>query len=105
MRVRGAGRVAFLALRPTIAAELAAGWPMAEVFRRHQAELGIAVGQFRAYVKLYIAPEQRWTGDAAAAMPPVVAAKPAPAAPPPRPPAESSRRITRSVNLKREDLI
>ena len=69
MRVRGAGRVAFLALRPVIATELAAGWPMAEVFRRHQAEFGVQVGQFRAYVKRYVDPAQRWTGACAAAAP------------------------------------
>jgi hypothetical protein len=86
MRVRGAGRVAFLGLRPTIAAELAAGWPMAEVFRRHKADLGIAIGQFRAYVKLYIAPEQRWTGEAAAAVPPGGRGKARPGGASPAPP-------------------
>jgi hypothetical protein len=109
MRVRGAGRVGFLALRQIIATELAAGWPMAEVFRRHEAELGIQIGQFRTYVKRYIAPEARWTGDAAAAVPDSVALAPkatpgspgATQAPRPEPP----RRVTRSINLKADDLI
>jgi hypothetical protein len=105
MRVRGAGRVGFLALRTTIAAELAAGWPMAEVFRRHQAELGIKVGQFRAYVKRYIAADSRWTGNDAAAT--VAAAAPASQmAISPRPvSSDPSRLVTRSINLKHEDLI
>jgi hypothetical protein len=103
MRVRGAGRVAFLALRATIASDLAEGWPMAEVFRRHQDKLGIQLGQFRAYVQRYIAPEHRWTGRTAAAAPvPVAPRQPTVA---PRQPADPSRLVTRSINLKREDLI
>jgi hypothetical protein len=54
MRLRGAGRVGFLALRTTITAELAAGWPMAEVFRRHQAELGIQVGQVASLAEVHL---------------------------------------------------
>jgi len=103
MRVLGAGRVAFLALRETIAAELAEGWSIAEVFRRHQDQLGIQIAQFRSYVSRYISADLLWTARRKIAP---AATQPAPRpAPSPPPQAETPRRVTRSVNLKREDLI
>lgn len=97
MAARGVGRVRFLALRQVIAAELAEGWSMVEVYRRHQDQLGIKVGQFRLYVNAYVGPENLWTGRKAAAVPGKTIIPPAMNTPP-RP------RIVPSVNLKREDL-
>lgn len=97
MAARGVGRVRFLALRQVIAAELAEGWSMVEVYRRHQDQLGIKVGQFRLYVNAYIAPENLWTGRKAAATPGKAIVPPAVNTPP-------KPRIVASVNLKREDL-
>lgn len=108
MAARGVGRVRFLALRQVIAAELAEGWSMVEIYRRHQDQLGIKVGQFRLYVNAYIAPENLWTGRKAAATPDKVQARtaqPPTVAAPMAAATEPPRRITRSINLKREDLI
>lgn len=97
MAARGVGRVRFLALRQVIAAELAEGWSMVEVYRRHQDQLGIKVGQFRLYVNAYVSPENLWTGRKAAAVPGKTVTTLAINAPP-------KPRIVPSVNLKREDL-
>jgi hypothetical protein len=112
MRVLGAGRVAFLALRETIAAELAEGWSMAEVFRRHQDQLGIQIAQFRSYVSRYVAADKVWAARRKRQSAPSIIGAPSPqppgpAAAPPAvpPPAEAPHRITRSINLKRDDLI
>lgn len=59
-RVLSAGRVAFLALRNTIAAELAQGWSIVFVFKRHEPQLGIGISQFRSYVRRYVALNQVW---------------------------------------------
>lgn len=104
----GAGRVAFLALRDTVAAELAQGWSIVTVFHRHEKKLGIGISQFRSYVRRYVAPDLVWAArkkpNAGIANTPV--ARPAPVTPAVSPKPETPlRRIVPSVNLKREDLI
>lgn len=59
-RVLSAGRVAFLALRGTITAELAQGWSIVSVFKRHEHRLGIGISQFRSYVRRYAASDLVW---------------------------------------------
>lgn len=50
-RVRGMGRAAFIAVLPTVEAELKEGLPLKVVFERHQAKLGIGYKQFARYVQ------------------------------------------------------
>lgn len=50
----GTGRVAFLARKDKIEADLVAGWPVAEVYRRHQKDVPIGQSQFERYVQRFI---------------------------------------------------
>lgn len=100
-RVLSAGRVAFLALRDTITAELAQGWSIVAVFKRHEKRLGISISQFRSYVRRYVAPELVWANRQKR---PSTASVPHPATAPAATPDHRPRRIVPSVNLKREDL-
>ena len=49
-----AGRVAFLARREAIWAELAKGWSVSSVHRQFAAEVPIGLRQFQVYVKRYL---------------------------------------------------
>lgn len=49
-RMKGVGRVAFLAHRAEIEAELEAGWPIKAVYEKRADKLGISYQQFARYV-------------------------------------------------------
>lgn len=49
-RMKGVGRVAFIAHLETITTELDAGWPIKAVYERHAAELSMSYAQFARYV-------------------------------------------------------
>jgi hypothetical protein len=49
-RIKGLGRVAFLAQRADIAADLDAGWPLTAIYARRAGKLGISYAQFARYV-------------------------------------------------------
>lgn len=76
-RMKGVGRVAFLAHRIEIAAELEAGWPIKAIYQRRADKLGMSYQQFARYVDAFMRAEKRSaTPETAAAAP-----KPAPAIP------------------------
>lgn len=54
LRQATAGRVAFLARREAIWAELAKGWSVSSVHRQFAAEVPIGLRQFQIYVKRYL---------------------------------------------------
>jgi hypothetical protein len=47
----GVGRIALFARLDAITAELAAGWPMTAIYKRHMAPLGISYSGFRKLVR------------------------------------------------------
>ena len=47
----GVGRIALFARLDAITAELAAGWPMTAIYKRHMAGLGISYSGFRKLVR------------------------------------------------------
>lgn len=49
-RIKGIGRVAFLAQRADIAADIEAGWPLTAIYDRRAGKLGISYAQFARYV-------------------------------------------------------
>ncbi|HUZ64831.1 MAG TPA: TraK family protein [Acetobacteraceae bacterium] len=53
-RIKGLGRVAFLAQRADIAADLDAGWPLTAIYARRAGKLGISYAQFARYVDQHI---------------------------------------------------
>lgn len=55
-RMKGMGRVTFIAHRDKIAAELAAGWPMKAVHEKLADKLGISYPQFARYVYALVRP-------------------------------------------------
>lgn len=84
-RMKGTGRVGFLAHKVEIAAELEAGWPVKAVYQARAEKLGISYPQFVRYVNADI----RGRAQRPKAGPPA-AVSPAPAAslpPKPVPPA------------------
>lgn len=48
------GRVAFLALLPTIRIELEQGWSMVAIYERYASRLGVSYSQFARYVSANI---------------------------------------------------
>ena len=45
-RMKGTGRVAFMAQRAAITAELEAGWPLKAIYESRRERLGISYAQF-----------------------------------------------------------
>ena len=70
--MKGTARVAFLAHRAEIEAELEAGWPMKAVYQKRSEKLGMSYQQFARYVNSVIRAAQQ-------------SAPPAPAAPSAKP--------------------
>ncbi|MEE3626430.1 TraK family protein [Nitrospirillum sp. BR 11752] len=87
-QTKTAGRVAFLAQRDAILAELAKGWSMSEVYRQLSPHLPIGLRQFQIYVKRYLVDQ---------ALPRLVA--PASAAPPATPKAPHNATATAAPAL------
>ena len=59
-RMRGSGRIAFLAQRNEIAAELEAGWPVKASYLARADRLAISYQQFNRYVNAFIPADQRF---------------------------------------------
>lgn len=54
-RLKGAGRVSFLARIEQVRSEVNEGWPLVAIFDRHKADLGVlSYSQFTRYVKRYV---------------------------------------------------
>lgn len=54
-RLKGAGRVAFLARIDEVRKEVAEGWPLVAIFDRHKGQLGgLSYSQFTRYVQRYV---------------------------------------------------
>jgi hypothetical protein len=81
-RVKGLGRVAFIANLQEITAELEAGWPIKAVYDKRVARLGMSYAQFARYVDQIIRRNRR-AASVAGAGPSV----PPPSSPPSSPPA------------------
>jgi Family of unknown function (DUF5338) len=58
-RMKGSGRIAFLAQKNEIASELKAGWPIKASYLARAEKLGIGYLQFTRYVEVYIPADQR----------------------------------------------
>jgi hypothetical protein len=52
-RMKGSGRIAFLAQKNEIAAELKAGWPLKASYLARADKLGISYQQFTRYARLF----------------------------------------------------
>jgi hypothetical protein len=75
-RMKGMGRVAFIAARDEIAAELAAGWPVKAIYQRRAAQLGIGYPQFTRYVAKLIRPPGKMLVSEPPSVPPAPSAAP-----------------------------
>ena len=59
-RMKGSGRIAFLAQKNEIASELQAGWPVKASYLARADKLGISYQQFTRYVDTFIPADQRF---------------------------------------------
>jgi hypothetical protein len=88
-RMKGMGRVAFLAQLDPIKAELDAGWPIKAVFQKRTDKLAMSYAQFARYVDKLIRSNQsrRFAADAPSPPPTSQQSPPLPAPPTPALPA------------------
>lgn len=81
VRMKGTARVAFLAHRAEVEAELEAGWPIKAIYQKRVEALGMSYAQFARYVDSIIR-GGRQSASAAATAAPAPGQQPAPAVPP-----------------------
>jgi len=69
-RIRGVGRVTFLAHLAEITAELDAGWPLKVVYENRSGRLGISYTQFTRYVERIVRGAARSSAQVRPSLPP-----------------------------------
>jgi hypothetical protein len=84
-RMKGVGRVAFIARLAEITAELDAGWPIKAVYEARKEQLSMSYAQFARYVDQIVRRSRRAQAPGGASPAPSKPEQPIPAAP--RPPA------------------
>jgi hypothetical protein len=108
------GRIKFLALKPTIEADIAAGYYAKTVFQKHEQALGIRYRQFMDYCVEYGLNGRRPVPPARASAPaagPPVSPSPRATPPPPRSPGASAQEPARGFHFdptaayRKKDLI
>ncbi|HEX5416705.1 MAG TPA: TraK family protein [Chloroflexota bacterium] len=82
-RMKGIGRVAFMAHLAEIIADLEAGWPIKAVYQKRADKLGMSYAQFARYVDQIV---RRGNRGRPPPFEPPRPPLPSPAAPPPAPP-------------------
>lgn len=58
---RGAGRAAYLAIRPDVEDKLDRGWSLLDIFAEYQATLPVGYSQFAKYAQRYSEHAKTWT--------------------------------------------
>jgi hypothetical protein len=91
-RMKGVGRVAFMAHLAEITADLGAGWPIKAVYQKRADKLGMSYAQFARYVDQIVRRGNRARPPRFDPSPPPLPSAAAPPAAAPSPPPQGSSR-------------